>query len=67
MTADNYIIFNNLIIGQTANDHSAEVNRRGPENRITVHADKINNVVCLYALFHTREGKQTAEREAAEC
>lgn len=26
VTADNYIIFNNLIIGQTANDHSAEVN-----------------------------------------
>lgn len=26
MTADNYIIFNNLIIGQTANDHSTEVN-----------------------------------------
>lgn len=29
MTADNYIIFNNLIIGQTANDHSAEVNMLG--------------------------------------
>lgn len=29
VTADNYIIFNNLIIGQTANDHSAEVNMLG--------------------------------------
>lgn len=29
MTADNYIIFNNLIIGQTANDHTAGVNMHG--------------------------------------
>ena len=42
---------------------------RGPENRITVHADKINNVVCLCALFHTRgeanggeKRQQSAER-----
>lgn len=29
MTEDNYIIFNNLIIGQTANDHAASVNTLG--------------------------------------
>lgn len=35
MTEDNYIIFNNLIIGQAANDHTAAVNTlRG---RIELH------------------------------
>lgn len=29
VTADNYIIFNNLIIGQTANDYSTGVNILG--------------------------------------
>lgn len=34
MTADNYIIFNNLIIGQTANDHSEEVNMLGQRTEL---------------------------------
>lgn len=34
VTADNYIIFNNLIIGQTANDHSEEVNMLGQRTEL---------------------------------
>lgn len=78
MTADNYIIFNNLIIGQTANDRSAGVNTRG--QRIELQFMLIRLItwrvslrrVCalLHAVQTAAEGKEEAAREAvklAEC
>lgn len=68
MTADNYIIFNNLIIGQTANDHCAEVNILG--RRIELQFILIRLImwcVCVYVCIlcvHTFS-KCTNEREEA--
>lgn len=64
MTADNYIIFNNLIIGQTANDHCAEVNRLG--RRIELQRMRLIMLwltMCLYArckkfFFHIEQMKE---------
>ncbi len=67
MTADNYIIFNNLIIGQTANDHSAEVNMLG--RRIELQFILIRlimrcvSVYYMCALFHTVQMKREEAKD----
>lgn len=69
MTADNYIIFNNLIIGQTANDHSAEVNILG--QRIELQFILIRLImrcvsVCVCVLYVRSFSYCTNERGEAK-
>lgn len=70
MTADNYIIFNNLIIGQTANDHSEEVNMLG--QRIELHFILIRLIMWSVHMVHVHtfsycandRGSKTQEKQA---
>lgn len=62
MTADNYIIFNNLIIGQTANDHSAEVNIL--DRRIELQFILIRLIMwCVCILYVHNFSYRTSVRE----
>lgn len=67
VTADNYIIFNNLIIGQTANDHSADVNMLG--RRIELQLIRLIMwcvTMCLYTTCKLFFWYWTTEREEAK-
>lgn len=65
MTADNYIIFNNLIIGQTANDHSAEVNIVG--RRIELQFVLVRLIMwCVCVLYVHTFSYCKNEREKAK-
>lgn len=77
MTGDNYIIFNNLIIGQTANDHSVDVNMRGRRIELQFRLIRLLmwcvcvcvSVYYVCTLIHTvqmKEGKQMTEKQAVE-